>query len=97
MPEISISLDGVESLLKSLDVKKAAGLDGVPGQILKLCATEIAPVLTVIINQSLNTGKLPKDWLIAIITPVFKKGDRCNPLSDLPNMYLFQDHGAYFV
>jgi len=52
-----ISLDGVESLLKSVDVKKATGPDGVPGRILKLCATEITPVLAIIFNQSL----LPKD------------------------------------
>jgi len=68
MPDISISLDGVESLLRSIDVKKATGPDGIPGHILKLCATEIAPVLIVIFNQSLNTGELPKDWLIANIT-----------------------------
>jgi len=72
-------LDGVESLLGSIDVKKATGPNGIPGHILKLCATEIAPVLTVIFNQSLNIGELPKDWLIANKTPIFKKGDHCNP------------------
>ena len=84
IPDISISVDGIKSLLESLDVKKATGPDGVPGQILKLCAAEIAPVLTVIFNQSLNTGELPKDWLTANITPVFKKGDRCNPTNYRP-------------
>ena len=39
---------------------------------------QIATVLTVIFNQSLNTGELPKDWLIANIIPVFKKGEHCN-------------------
>jgi len=62
--------------LESIDVKKATGPDNVPGQILKLCSAELAPVLTVIFNQSLNTGELPNDWLIANITPVFKKARR---------------------
>jgi len=53
MAGISISLDGVESLLGSIDVKKANGLDGIRDHILKFCAIEIAPILTVIFNQLL--------------------------------------------
>ena len=42
-----------ETLLESIDVKKATGPDDVSGQILTLCSAEIAPVLTVIFTQSL--------------------------------------------
>ena len=35
--------------------------------------------MTVIFIQSLNSGFIPKDWLLANITPVFKKGDRSKP------------------
>ena len=76
MPDISISVDGVLNLLKTLDTKKASGPDNISAHILKLCAGEIAPVLTVIFIQSLNSGLIPKDWLSANITPVFKKGDK---------------------
>ena len=79
IPDISISVDGVLNLLKTLDTKKASGPDQIPARILKLCAEEIAPILTVIFIQSLNSGFIPKDWLSANITPVFKKGDRGKP------------------
>jgi len=38
------------------------------------CHTEIAPILTIIFQRSLDTGIVSKDWKHAIITPAFKKG-----------------------
>ena len=84
MPNITISVEGVQNLLESLDVAKAPGPDGIPTRILKLCAAEIAPILTVIYVQSLSSDQIPKDWLTANITPVFKKGDRGDPSNYRP-------------
>ena len=84
IPDISISVDGVLNLFKTLDTKKASGRDQIPAGILKLCAEEIAPILTVIFIQSLNLGFIPKDWLSAKITPVFKKGNRSKPKNYCP-------------
>ena len=39
------------------------------------CASQIAPALTNIFQRSVNSGKLPSDWLNANISPVYKKGD----------------------
>ena len=74
----------MQNLLESLDVAKAPGPDGIPTRILKLCAAEIAPILTVIFVLSLSSGQIPKDWLTANITPVFKKGDRGDPSNYRP-------------
>ena len=79
VPDISISVDGVLNLLKTLNTKKAPGPDKILARVLKLCADEIASTLTVIFTQSLNTGSIPKDWLSANITPVLKKGDKSKP------------------
>ena len=84
MPNITISVEGVQNLLESLDVAKAPGPDRIPTRILKLRAAEIAPILTVIFVQSLSSGKIPKDWLTTNITPVFKKGDRGDPSNYRP-------------
>jgi len=48
MTDIVISCDGVQNLLESLDPNKASGPDNLPTHILKLCAKEISPILTVI-------------------------------------------------
>ena len=67
IPDIFISVDGVLNLLKTLDIKKASSPDQIPARILKLCAEQIAPILTVIFIQFLNSGFIPKDWLSANI------------------------------
>ena len=63
---------------------KAPGPDNIPTWILQTCSAEIAPVLQVIFTQSLKTHMLPKDWLCANITPIFKKGDRSSPVNYRP-------------
>ena len=41
--------------------------------------TQLAPSITIIFQKSVDSGRLPKDWLNANIAPVFKKGDRHLP------------------
>ena len=79
MAEIKIGEAGVRKLLKDLNSNKACGSDKIPATLLKCCADEIAPMLTFIFQQSLDTSTVPEDWKIALITPVFKKGKRTNP------------------
>ncbi|XP_072041141.1 uncharacterized protein [Amphiura filiformis] len=75
MPDVNITVEGVEKLLTELDPGKATGPDGVPARILKMGAKEIAPALTTIFRLSLESGNLPNDWRCANISPIFKKGD----------------------
>jgi hypothetical protein len=82
--QIEISVDGVRKLLEDLQPNKASGPDQIPAKILKECATELAPILTSIFTQSLNTGKLPSDWLMSHVSPVFKKGNRNSPSNYRP-------------
>ena len=76
IPDLSISKQGVEKLLNDINVNKANGPDDLPNIILKKCASEIAPFLTMLFQTSINTGILPIDWRSANVTGVFKKGDR---------------------
>ena len=74
--ELKITVEGVEKLLRNLKVNKSPGPDDIPARILKELAHEIAPVLTHIFIQSLETGEIPEDWLKANIAPIYKKGNR---------------------
>ncbi len=76
MPEIIVTTPGVVKLLSNLQPKKAAGPDTIPARVLRDYAEEIAPGLTCVFQQSLDSGSLPEDWRQANISPVFKKGDR---------------------
>ena len=76
MPNITVSQAGVLKLLQNIKVDKATGPDGIPGNILKLCAPELAKVFTLLFQASLDQGVVPSDWKTANIVPVFKKGDK---------------------
>ena len=84
MPEIRVTLAGVEKLFASLNPRKAAGANQVPTRILKEHAATIAPVLQIIFQQSLDTGDVPEDWRQANVTVVFKKGERSQPSNYRP-------------
>ena len=59
MPEINITIQGVEKLLSGLDPNKATGPDGISPRILKELSHEIAPSLAIIFNKSLDSGTVP--------------------------------------
>ena len=73
MPDITISVNGVQKLLEQLKPAKAAGADGIPTHILKTCAADLAPVLAQLFQQTLNEETIPDDWRTANVTPIFKK------------------------
>jgi hypothetical protein len=76
MDPITITNNGVTKLLEQLDKNKSKGPDGISPYILKECACELAPLLTIIFNQSINSGQVPADWLDANVVPLHKKGKR---------------------
>ena len=65
--------------LVELDKNKAAGPDGIPAMVLRRCANQLAGPLTHLFQKTLETGRLPKDWKHAKITPIFKKGSKKKP------------------
>ena len=84
IPHIVISAAGVAKLLHGLNPSKASGPDEVPARLLKECADELAPALTHVFIASLQQREVPQDWRRAIVTPLFKKGDRSTPSNYRP-------------
>ena len=76
---ISFSEEEVYHELCKIDVKKASGPDGLHGRLLKEASPFIAKSLAKLFAKSLETGCLPKDWRIANITPIHKKGSHHQP------------------
>jgi hypothetical protein len=71
---IKIEQKGLEKLLRQVNPNKASGPDTIPNRILKECAEPIAPILQIILQQSLDTGDLPKDWR-GVLSVVLVKTD----------------------
>ena len=76
MNPIKVGRAGVLKLLLNLKPNKATGPDGIPGNLLRMVADEIADVYTLLFQASLDQGCLPSDWKRANVVPIFKKGDR---------------------
>ena len=72
---LSFTLKGVQKLLEKINITKAAGPDLIPGRMLKMLAPELAPIVHAIFTQSLDTEELPRDWSLANVAPIFKKGN----------------------
>ncbi|KAI4829076.1 hypothetical protein KUCAC02_023139 [Chaenocephalus aceratus] len=65
--------------LSALQPNKATGHDNIPSKFLRDTATTISPVIAHIINLSIKQGKVPKDFKIARVTPLHKKGSKLDP------------------
>ena len=75
MESITVSTNGIAKLLKDLNPHKAAGPDQIKLLVLQNFRDVIAPILQVIFQRSLNTGRVLKDWSTAYVYPLIKKGD----------------------
>ena len=76
LSELSLSPEDVLVCLRTLDVNKATGPDGISPRLLMETAHQIAPSLCTLFNRSLDSGFLPEEWKLANIIPVFKNGDK---------------------
>ena len=63
MWEIRIEREEIKEMMKKLDERKTIGPDGVSGYILK----------DDVIECSIKTGKVLKDWKRADIMPIYEK------------------------
>ena len=67
-----LSQSDVRNLVLNLS-KKSCSLDPMPTRLVVECLDTLLPVLTKIINLSLQTGKFHSGWKLALVRPVPKK------------------------
>jgi exonuclease III len=73
---IQTNPDEIQSIIKTFDVGKASGPDGISIRLLKETSVSISPSLSKLLNKSFTLAKVPKIWKEANICPIFKKTDR---------------------
>ena len=76
--DISFCHRRIRKLLLNINSNKAFGPDGIHGKILKNCAVSLAYPLSLLFKISYNTGGVPKEWKMAHVVPVHKKGSKEN-------------------
>ena len=74
----------MRKLFYNLSPGKAAGPNNISPHVLKELAEEVAPILTLIFQSSVDTGSLPVDWKYVHVTPVFKQREQYDPANYRP-------------
>ncbi len=70
---LSLSVADVTRSLKRVNIRKAVGLDGIPGRVLRACAFQLAGIFTDIFNMSLSLSVVPSCFKKSTIVPIPKK------------------------
>eukprot|EP00061_Rhincodon_typus_P001230 g14106.t1 len=73
---VTIIKEKVLEKLTGLKVDISLGPDGLHPRVLKEITEEIVESLVVIFQESIESGRVPDDWKIANVTPLFKKNVR---------------------
>ena len=58
------------------NITRSCGPDELHPRMLKELAVKMATPMTKLFNQSLFRGEVPKEWKMANVSPIFKKGSR---------------------
>jgi hypothetical protein len=74
LENVKITAYMVYNILSHLKPSLSSGPDNIPNVLLKNCCVSLAEPLRKIFEISLQTNTLPKDWLTAIVCPIYKKG-----------------------
>jgi hypothetical protein len=84
LSNVRFNTEQVNKALKALRVDKSPGLDNLHPRILKQYADILAEPLTEIFNSSIEESIVPKQWRQAVISPIFKKGNKSLPSNYRP-------------
>ena len=75
-----ITTEEILMCIRKLKNKKACGLDMIINEFLKASCPVLLETLALLFNLILNTGKIPTEWSMGYITPIYKgKGDPAQP------------------
>lgn len=66
----------VRKTILQLKRKNSCGYDEIPATLLVNCVDEFVPPLTFLVNQSYERGEFPDHLKLAIVKPIFKKGNK---------------------
>lgn len=81
---VEVTAYEISLILAGLDQYKAPGEDGFHPFVLHNTAESLAFPLEILFNNSLASGIVPHQWLVANVTPLFKGGSKLEPSNYRP-------------
>ncbi|XP_072037037.1 uncharacterized protein [Amphiura filiformis] len=77
--KLIIREEGILKQLQNLNPNKVSGPDGIPTWLLKMAATELTPIFTKFLQETLDKGEIPHQWGEANVSAIYKKGEKSRP------------------
>ena len=65
----------ISNKLRNINLNKSAGYDNIPGKLLRLAHSALAPALTQLVNSCIKSSKFPMNMKLAELSPVYKNDD----------------------
>ena len=91
---INFSDADILTLIRNLNPNKAAGSDGISGQMLLICDKSVVLPLDVIFKNILSSSVYPDMWKLANVTPIFKKENK--QLVKIIDQFLFYQYAVKY-
>ena len=82
--DVDFNCDIVYKHLRNLKPKTSCGPDSLNAVFLKNLASSLSLPLSILFSSSFSCGDLPDIWKRAYVTPIFKKGQTCDPSNYRP-------------
>ena len=79
LTDVSFSRADIEAACLQLSAQSAAGPDGVPAALLKMCRKSLSLPLFLLWRGSMDCGVIPAETLLVTICPIHKGGSRSLP------------------
>lgn len=74
----------IKNIIDSLNNTNSSGYDDITTNVIKSVSDIIAPVLSHITNLCLESGEFPDKLKLAVIKPLYKKGNKRDPANYRP-------------
>ena len=84
LDDIDVAPDKVRAKLASLRPNSSSGPDNIHPRVLCESPDSLSVPLSILFRKSIDAGRLPADWKVGEVVPIYKKGDRQRPASYRP-------------
>ena len=71
--DVPFTLQEVKNAIRKLKNNKACGIDQITNELLKAAPENLVLLITNFFNLVMLYGKVPEEWTIAIVKPLYKK------------------------
>ena len=84
LEELQVTPDQVQAKLRDLRPASSPGPDTIHPRVLRELAAPLCRPLADLFNHSLEEGRVPEEWKMGQVVPIYKKGPRSDPSNYRP-------------